>query len=1280
MNLQGRGFAGFGAKQRYDSRNGIWETTGYARNFPNTGMVSSGTATQNNSSAQTIWGVQNTLTATTLDATANNERYFPYVSTSILNNYEVGGPKNTQLITSSNTNYGTPDAYGNFASVTTVVTDEDTVSPYYGNTWTSTIANTFAPQAGSTWCLNLPTQTTVTKSSSAPGGAAITRTIAYNNPDYTNCRQTEKVTEPNGGIYKVVEDYVYDGFGNLYTDTVTGSGMAPRVTTINWTANGQFPQTITKPLSQSITLGFDPNTGMMISQTDPNYTTANPLKTTWTYDNFARKTQENRPDGTYTVWTYNDCASYGGCLFGSHALALSHYIYNYGGSIQSDGTTYFDQIDRPVIANNMMLSGAWDRNEVRYDSLGRVVQQAMPCVWTSVPTLCPYWTTNSFDLLNRLTQSQRPISATNSSLQTTTIQYAGRTTTVTDPPTTADPQGRITTRINLVTGRLARTQDHTGYYINFNYDAFGSLLSVKDSLSNTLNTMTYDYGLQAFLRTSNDTDLGPRSNTYDALGELTAYSDAKGQNFSVIYDALSRPTNRTEPDLTTTWTWGTTAASFNIGKLQSVAAASSVGTYSETYTYDSKTRLSTKQITIPGDTTYTYTSTYNQTTGLLDTLQYPVSTSGNPLTLQYSYQNGILQQISDVATGTHYWTANATNPRGQLTQETLGNNVVVNHALDSVTGWPSSIQAGVGGGATLQNNSYLFDAVGNLTQRQDNNLGVTENAYPDSLYRLNHTIGDTNTQISYDSMGRIATWAAYGGSPNVKDYTTPQPGCPSYANSQLHAVRSNTQSGSSYSPVSFCYDANGNVIKATYGSAATKSMTWTSYNQPSDISGGSSSSQFFYNADHQRYKQIASYSGAPETTFYVGGLLEKMINSSGTTYRHYIPAGNNTVVYTRLSTGTNSTYYLTKDHLGSTAVITDSTGTSLVSEKFAALGWNENTAAEQATMATVTRHEFTGHEGLDNTGIWLVNMNGRIYDPSGSMFLSPDPNVQDPGNTQNFNRYSYVNNNPLTYTDPSGFLIFQPYWGDLSGSSGFTSGLPDSGPEIVVTSTRGSWQTVDTNQAIGALTSPTPDPQTSNSGDSLEAIVVTGKKTPPVQPPPPTLLAPLPITVPFPQLPSVAQGDSRAQSQNPITKFRNFICSAPAVSAGVKIQLNYGFLSLFGAEGQVSLSVTSHGQVVWTQTGGGVAGVNQGLILSGGLQGGYSSQDAPSGFSTVSTLGGEVIATAGEGFGASASASTDGSGLNVDALGSGSFATGVGVVSGANYQTGLAVATPSLCP
>ena len=70
-----------------------------------------------------------------------------------------------------------------------------------------------------------------------------------------------------------------------------------------------------------------------------------------------------------------------------------------------------------------------------------------------------------------------------------------------------------------------------------------------------------------------------------------------------------------------------------------------------------------------GDAAYTYTQTYNATTGLLDTLQYPVSTSSYQLKLKYTYANGILQQISDATAGTVYWLADAANPRGQITQE-----------------------------------------------------------------------------------------------------------------------------------------------------------------------------------------------------------------------------------------------------------------------------------------------------------------------------------------------------------------------------------------------------------------------------------------------------------------------------------------------------------------------------------------------------------------------------------------------------------------------------------
>ncbi|GAA0856626.1 RHS repeat-associated core domain-containing protein [Aliiglaciecola litoralis] len=50
-------------------------------------------------------------------------------------------------------------------------------------------------------------------------------------------------------------------------------------------------------------------------------------------------------------------------------------------------------------------------------------------------------------------------------------------------------------------------------------------------------------------------------------------------------------------------------------------------------------------------------------------------------------------------------------------------------------------------------------------------------------------------------------------------------------------------------------------------------------------------------------------------------------------------------------------------------------------------------------------------------------MNGRIYDPTLGRFLQADPHIQAPMNSQNYNRYSYVLNNPLSYTDPSGYFF-----------------------------------------------------------------------------------------------------------------------------------------------------------------------------------------------------------------------------------------------------------------
>ncbi|WP_138146978.1 RHS repeat-associated core domain-containing protein, partial [Bathymodiolus heckerae thiotrophic gill symbiont] len=74
-------------------------------------------------------------------------------------------------------------------------------------------------------------------------------------------------------------------------------------------------------------------------------------------------------------------------------------------------------------------------------------------------------------------------------------------------------------------------------------------------------------------------------------------------------------------------------------------------------------------------------------------------------------------------------------------------------------------------------------------------------------------------------------------------------------------------------------------------------------------------------------------------------------------------------------------------------------------------------------IPALTNRGFTGHEHIDEMG--FIHMNGRVYDPSIGRFLSADPNVFHPYNTQDYNRYSYATNNPLKYVDMNGFGWFK---------------------------------------------------------------------------------------------------------------------------------------------------------------------------------------------------------------------------------------------------------------
>jgi RHS repeat-associated protein len=1095
MNLQGRGFEGFTTISRTDSGTGFKDTRTYSTVFPSTGMLSAESVTQSTGANVSVG--TSTLASLALDTTPNNQRVFPYTASSSVNTYEVqvGGSYNGQLITTATMSRSTPDIYGNSSSVVKSVTDEDSGSPYFGQAWTTTTARTITASP-STWCNNLPTERDITNT--APGVPAITRHVSFT-PDYSFCRETQQVVESGNLTHQVTTGLSYDSFGNVSGQTVTGVGMAARTSSVNWGTTGQLPTTSTNALSQITHTNFDPNSGNPLSVQDPNG-----IITSWVYDAFQRKQQETRPDGTTTTWAYNNCAA-AGCVNSNNRTTVVQTNVNVGGLTLNTQNTYLDAFDRTLVTSKQMLNNAFDRNEIQYDNRGNVHQQAAPCTFVSCVA---YWTVNTYDPLNRLLTIQRPISATNSRLQTTTMLYSGRTTTVTDP------QGKVTATITKVSGKVGRTKDNNGYFVNFNQDAFGSLLTVTDSLSNTLRTMTYAYGLKAFRTSLADMDLGSRSYSPDALGEITTYSDGKGQHFSAAYDVLSRMTTRTEPDLTTTWTWGATAASFNIGKLASVSSVSTTsGTHTDSYTFDSKGRLSNHTVTNPTDGARAFDYAYDTTTGLLSTLTYPAFPTFR-LEAGYTYQNGIMKSIFKVGTpSTIWWQANSTNPRGQITQEATQDastdpEIVSTRTYDAVTGWLGSIQSGVTGGSTLQNEAYLHDEMGNVTQRQNNNLGLTENFFYDNLYRLDHSTlgGVTNLQMAYDAMGDItsksdvaagATWT--------------------YDPVRKHAV---TQAGSP--SISYAYDANGNVSSRN-GSI----IGWTSYNYPSGVTTATESATFDYGPDRQRWRMIYTGPTGTETTYYATPMFEAVYTSSGTDFRHYIfaPDGRAVMQLSRSTSGSLQRSFLT-DHQGSiSSMVSDATGASFVSESYTAFGnrreastWTGTpTSAELASMNAITRQGYTFQTVLGTMG--LNHMNGRIEDSITGRFLSPDPRGTIQDNTQSWNRYSYVINNPLTRIDPTGFedICGDDGAGCLTdggdggggggGANGGVSALPTKLEQVTVTASK-----CDANPYCSKYSAPDSWPTPVVPSDDLSEINVTASKIKPKPPaenqtPPPPCIA-----------------------------------------------------------------------------------------------------------------------------------------------------------------------------
>jgi RHS repeat-associated protein len=298
-----------------------------------------------------------------------------------------------------------------------------------------------------------------------------------------------------------------------------------------------------------------------------------------------------------------------------------------------------------------------------------------------------------------------------------------------------------------------------------------------------------------------------------------------------------------------------------------------------------------------------------------------------------------------------------------------------------------------------------------------------------------------------------------------------------------------------YTPITINYAPNGNITQKSdvgaYVYDATKvnavkevnsnkldmlaqqNITYSSFQSPTLITEGDYQLELLYSHDRSRKKTTLKQNNQTKQTTYFSGGYEKQVDAqNNTTELHYLNNINTIVV----KQNNQYQYYFTyKDHLGTIVAITDINGNVVEEFNYDAWGLKRNpdnwTYELDTTPSTLTwfKRGYTGHEHLDEFG--LINMNSRLYDPQIGRMLSPDNYIQSAGSSQSYNRYSYVWNNPMKFTDPSGDLVFVPIlagmaYGALIGA-GISSAVYTS--TTLITGQEWSWNSFGKSMAFGAL-------------------------------------------------------------------------------------------------------------------------------------------------------------------------------------------------------------------
>ena len=864
------------------------------------------------------------------------------------------------------------------------------------------------------WLVSLPVSEQETHT---VGGVSVTRSRARTYVPGTALLASETV-EPGSPDFEVVTSYLRDPDGLSYqiSQVATGAsapgGYQARTTQISYDAvDRTYPTGMTNSLGHSVRVAYHSGLGLVAVSEDENG-----LVTRRRFDGFGRLRVIDAPDHGDTTISYTACAASSSCAIAVTSQRRMSPLNVGGVSIPveeavDESVTTTDRLGRPLSIRKRGFSGEHVFSMNEYDEMGRVAKQWLPSPtgWGQVVTSFVY------DNLGRTVRTTYPDG------KIETKQYEGRKVT------SWDEKGNSTITWLDEHGRPQTTEDVLGNRRLVSRMAFGPFGLLESVTNGYGQGPRYQYDRLGRQTQVNDPDSGLTITRYNPFGEVIQVTDANGDVTVFERDVLGRVTSRTSRDGVARFTWDHPVDDPSMGWIGALFRSAAEGDPSTSlddivvvHSFDALGRLVGEDWSVEGQL-YSVSRTFDEY-GLMRRLEYP-SVGTSRLSIDYNYTTrGVLESVADSAGGPVYWRAQGRNGLGQLTAEEFGNGVTSQRRYDTrgrtlfiETKAPATPQV-TEEQRLRQMLAYEYDVNGNMRSRHDRLTRTTEDFFYDSLNRLvkwsvYQNCTPFSVEYSYDDLGNLqGRSVTHGMGESLALFYEGTGGA------GPHAVTRSSLG-------SYTYDANGNQI-----TGPGRVIEYTTFNLPSQVTQGSKSLAYRYDAMNAR---VVKRDLSGDVTFYVGGLYEVRRAATGAAVHVFSIVGPERPVaqvsWTADATGQVSverTLYLHTDHLGSVETITDELGAAFEHLRFEPYGGRRYPNAlgvPQVRGESRVRQGFTGHEHDDEVG--LINMKGRVYDPTLGRFLSPDPLVVGPRMSQALNRYSYGLGNPLRYADPTGFAV-----------------------------------------------------------------------------------------------------------------------------------------------------------------------------------------------------------------------------------------------------------------